>query len=305
MLNIFFIVLPVFLVIFVGRLLKWLKLIDGPFITSANKLVFNVCLPVLLFHKISAADIHKILDFKIIMIMFAAVLAVFFITMFMSKIKLIPEESASVFMMNSFRSNFAYMGLPVSFYAYGDAGLLNASILMAFIVPYVNTFSVISLSLFSAKKSFKAIAKSTLLNPLAIACILGIAAAYMNLTFFPFITTTLGIISGITLPLALFCIGASLNMDAYKGKLPVISLSILFKLAILPLIAYIMLRIFIGPLDITGKVLVILLASPSATVNYVLAASMNGDAEVTNSTIVSTTLLSIFTYIIWLNFMGL
>lgn len=305
MLNIFFIVFPIFIVIFLGKILKIVNIITSDFINSANKLVFSVCLPVLLFYKISSADINHILDWESIGIMYSAVVIVFIVTFILTKTPLIPYKSSSVFMMNSFRSNFAYMGLPVSYYAFGDVGLLNASVLMAFVVPFVNTLSIIALSIFSGNRSIKSFLKSTLLNPLAIASIVAIIFAAMEIQLYPFVNATLKIISGITLPLALFCIGASLDIKSFQGKLGVISLSILFKLFILPAVALLLIILFRDKLDIASKVLIILLASPSATVNYVLAASMGGDAEVTNTTIMMTTLLSIISYILWLSFMGM
>jgi len=50
---------------------------------------------------------------------------------------------------------------------------------------------------------------------------------------------------------------------------------------------------------------VVMAASPSATVNYILAATMGGDVDSTSGTIVITTLLSIFTYVFWLSRLGL
>ena len=40
---------PVFLIVFLGLYLKYSKRIDDGFIGTASKLVFNLCLPVLMF----------------------------------------------------------------------------------------------------------------------------------------------------------------------------------------------------------------------------------------------------------------
>jgi len=305
MLTILLIVLPVFLVIFLGKGLQLTGLIDFSFIKTANRLVFNVCLPALLFYKISSANVHNILNITLLLIMAATVMSIFFISFGIAKTSLIPRRAGGSFMMNNFRGNFAYMGLPVCYYAYGDPGLLHASIFMAFIVPLVNLLSVISLGLFSGDNTTSKFIKNTLFNPLAIACFAGLAVSYFDVVFPDFISRTLEIISGVTLPLALFCIGGTLTSRQLKGNIVLILLSTGFKLLIMPTVALILLSLFEQPMNMTAKVLVIMMASPAATVNYILAATMGGDVESTSGTIVSTTLLSIFSYIFLLTYLGL
>ena len=50
------IVLPVFSVIALGWLLRRIGLIDSTFLKQTNRLVYYVCLPLLLFYKIGSAD---------------------------------------------------------------------------------------------------------------------------------------------------------------------------------------------------------------------------------------------------------
>lgn len=50
------IVLPVFLVIALGFLLRRMRLFDDAFTRQTNRLVYLVFLPILLFYKISQAD---------------------------------------------------------------------------------------------------------------------------------------------------------------------------------------------------------------------------------------------------------
>jgi len=214
-------------------------------------------------------------------------------------------SSSGTFAMNSFRANYAYMGLPVSAYAYGDKGLVIASVLMAFIVPLVNLMSVVSLSISMTEgRSLKPFLKNTILNPLAIACLLGILFSWYGLGFPVFVERSLEIVSGVTLPLALFCVGGSMSRAQMKGDfMPAISSSFL-KLMIMPLCAFIMLKIAGMEFDTTSKTLVIMLSAPTATVNYVLAAQMQGDSPMAGSTIVISTLLAIFSFSFWLFLMG-
>jgi predicted permease len=50
--------------------------------------------------------------------------------------------------------------------------------------------------------------------------------------------------------------------------------------------------------------MLIMLAAPCATVNYVLASVMEGDTDIAAGTIVATTSLSIFSFVGWLHYLS-
>ena len=305
MIHILQIVTPVFIVLLLGWFIRRINLIDGDFIRTANRLIFNVCLPVLLFYKISAADLRAVFSVNHLLIMLTAIVIIFVISYSAAKLFKMGN-SAGTFSMNSFRGNYAYMGLPVSAYAYGDPGLIIGSVLMAFIVPSVNLASVTALSMsMSSGRSFKPFLKNTLLNPLAIACLLGLAASWLELGFPTFIDRSLAIISGVTLPLALFCVGGSMTKEQMTGGFaPSIATSAI-KLILMPLTVFAILKLTGMEFTTTSKTLVIMLSAPTATVNYVMASQMQGDAPLAGSTIVISTLLSIFTFSMWLFILGI
>jgi len=304
MIQILQIVLPVFIVLGLGWFIRRINLIDGDFIQKANKLIFNVCLPVLLFYKISDADLRSVFSISHLIIMVATIFIMFVISFIVSKM-LKLDTSSGTFSMNTFRANYAYMGLPVSAYAYGDQGLVIASVLMAFVVPMVNFMSVVSLSIsMTSGRSLKPFLKNTLLNPLAIACILGIAASWYSLSIPVFIERSLQIVSGVTLPLALFCVGGSMTKKQMTGELVPSAIASAMKLLLMPFIALLLIRYSGIDMSVTSKTLVIMLSAPTATVNYVLASQMQGDAPLAGSTIVTSTLLSIFTFTLWLFILG-
>ena len=56
MTHVFLSILPIFMVMTLGFVLQQMGILNGGFVKTANNLVFRVCLPVLLFHKISHAS---------------------------------------------------------------------------------------------------------------------------------------------------------------------------------------------------------------------------------------------------------
>ncbi len=304
MLHLLNIVSPIFIVLGLGKILSMLDLICQDFINSANKLIFYVLLPALLFYKISQAQIYTFFNLKLFIVMCTSVIGIFIFSFLIGRALKINKKQLGTFAMNNFRANYAYMGLPVSYYAFGDKGLMIASLLMAFIVPLVNLLSIVSLSLGSTTKiSSRVFIKNTLFNPLAIACILGIIFSLLQVELYQFIGETLNLLTGVTLPLALLCIGATMRREMVKGNKMLLANTLLIKLILMPLIAFAALKLLDGNLNLSDKVLVIMLASPAATVNYVLASAMKGDPDVASGGIILTTVFSLFTYITWLWFL--
>ncbi|MGA1845828.1 AEC family transporter [Deferribacter abyssi] len=296
-------ILPIFLTIFFGNFLKKTDFIDDNFIKKTNKLIFYFLLPFLLFYKIAKSNIETTLSFKHIGIIYTSIISIGFISFIFLKVLKIDSKTIGTFIMNSFRGNYAYIGLPVSYFTFGDQGLVIASIYMAFIVPFVNLSSIISLTIFSStKNSSSKIFKQIIFNPLALGCIIGIIFSFFKIKIPLSIDRFLNINSNATLPLALMAIGASINFDKLKSSLKLSLINSLFKLFFLPLIGYIIIQIMKTPMDLKSKVIIILLATPSATVNFVLASTMNGDVNLSANTIIISTILSFFTYSIYLYF---
>ena len=300
------VVAPVFLVLFTGKGLQLAGLVDSRFTEHCNRLIYHLLLPALLFRKISAADVRHVVNPPLLLVMAATILLMFAITWGMARTPLVPRRARGSFMMNSFRANYAYMGLPVSFAAFGNTGLLHASVLLAFMVPLVNLLSVLSLRLDNrdSRGSTASLFRTSLFNPLVLSCMAGLALAALGFGLPHVLGRTLDIIAGATLPLALFSIGASLRRDQLRGNLMVVLLSTACKLLLMPAVALLLLHILALPLDTMARVMIILVASPSATINFILAATLGGDTGTTSGTIVTTTLLSMATYVLWLSLLA-
>jgi len=306
MLKIFLLVLPIFLVLAAGSILMRLKLLNQEFIVTGNRLIFNFLLPTLLIAEIAESDFSRLFRAVDVMVMVAAVVTIFFVSFGLARLLKLSGQAAGTFVMDNFRSNYAYIGLPVCFLVFGKEGMAAGGILMAFIVPVVNMISIMALNMGNGEKfALPRFLKDTLWNPLVVACFVGIALAVLQVDFPAFIDQTLDIISGATLPLALFSIGATLDFRRLQGSYSLIGVSVLCKLFLLPLIAYFYLWVLQVPLGITEKVMLLMLASPAATVNYILASAMHGDADLASGTIIATTVCSMFSYMAWVGFLGM
>jgi len=217
----------------------------------------------------------------------------------------IPAAAAATFANNVFRANYAYIGLPVCFYALGEEGLAIASISLAFVVPLVNVLSIVTMNFGRLDEiKVKTIIIEVLGNPIILAAMAGITFALSGWQMFVFLERTLSTMSSITLPLALLTMGAAININGLKGNVLTTSSAVVLKLIIFPLISCILFNMVNGHSGLWEKVVILMGASPSAMVNYVLAAEMNGDSELANSIIVGTTIISVITFAVWMHLLG-
>ncbi len=106
---------------------------------------------------------------------------------------------------------------------------------------------------------------------------------------------SLKILSGLALPMALLLIGASLSFKLMQLKIFQLFSSSFLKLILLPGLGVIFYRLF--HIDPQGYLPgLILLASPTATLTYIMAKEMNGDEDFAVAAVSVCTMLSAVTF---------
>jgi predicted permease len=293
------IVLPVFSVIALGCLLKQLGLIDAVFLKQTNKLVYYVCLPLLLFYKIGTADFFANFNGRLVIASIVAVTITFIASYLYSVARGYPASARGVFSQGSFRGNIAYMGLAIALNAYGETGLTRAGILMGFLVPFLNLFAILAL-LWPHRSDGEERGSGFWLqqiafNPLILASFLGITWSFFALPMPLVFERSLKIATGMTLPLALLAIGGGFSLERLRGDLVKAALASGAKTIWMPVLAAILL-VSIGVEGMDLGIGVLIAGTPAATANYIMADQLKGDAELAGTIVMLSTLLSALTY---------
>jgi len=300
-LEILNIVLPVFSVILLGWFLKRYNLIDDTFLFQTNRLVYYVGLPLLLFYKIGTADFFANFNGRLVIGSVAAVIITFFASYLYARLRNYPPAAHGAFSQGAFRGNIAYMGLALCLNAYGEPGLTRGGILMGFLVPFLNLFAIFAL-LWPHRQSDDGKggwfwARQIILNPLILACFIGIVWSFLALPIPILLERSLKIATGMTLPLALIAIGGSFSLAKLQGDLVRAGLSTGIKIVWMPLLAALLL-IFLGVRGMDLGIGVLIAGTPAATATYIMAHQLRGDAELAGSIVMMSTILSALTYTI-------
>ncbi len=293
------IVLPVFSVIALGWLLRRWKLIDALFIKQTNRLVYYVCLPLLLFYKIGTADFFANFNGRLVCVSIAAVTITFIASYGYATLRSYPDNARGVFSQGSFRGNIAYMGLAITLNAYGETGLTKAGILMGFLVPFLNLYAILAL-LWPHRGAGEAHGArfwvgQVAFNPLILASFLGILWSFLALPVPLVLERSLNIATGMTLPLALLAIGGGFSVERLRGDLIKAFLASGAKTIVLPILAALLL-IAAGVEGMDLGIGVLIAGTPAATANYIMADQLKGDAELAGTIVMLSTLLSAATY---------
>lgn len=302
--NIATTIIPIFAVITLGWVARLKGFIQPEFLGPANRLVYYIAIPAMIFHAISKASLKTQFDVAVLFITLFSVLAVFAVSWCVGVLWRIERRELGTFIQTSFHGNLGYIGLAVAYYSLGDDGFVRASIIAGFIMILQNFLAVVALQLNSKNISPTGNTKSVILrimgNPVILSALAGILFSLTGFRLPLVISRSLDILSGLALPMALILIGASLSFKLMRLKISQILSSSFLKLILLPALGFVIYRLF--DIDLKNYLPgLVLLASPTATLAYVMAKEMNGDTDFAVAAISTCTMLSAATFTLWLH----
>jgi predicted permease len=297
-------ILPIFVIILLGWSLRRLDFMQEGFIKPANRLVYYVAIPAMIFREIAEAELVQHFSLVLVATTLVPLILVAIIGLILVGGIKLQRYRVGSFLQCSFHGNLGYIGLAVAFYFLGDQGFTRASILAGFVMLLQNFLAVVALSRFNKEPDHKistlSLVRRVLLNPVIISAMAGMAFSLTGLDLPVILDRSLKILGGMALPLALLVIGTSISFAQMREQLRLTALIGVLKLILLPatgLILFLLLDLH----RIEYLPALILLASPTATVSYVMASEMAGDTDMATAAISVTTLVSAVTFTLWLS----
>ena len=296
----FNIVLPIFLILSLGYILKKLKILDELTTKNMNSINFKVFLPLLLFYNVYKTDLSVVFNPKLLIFSIISVILVFLLLFIIIPLLEKDNRKRGVIIQGIFRSNFVIFGVPVCEALFGQNATGVASMLIAVVVPLFNFLAVICLEIYRGGNiNFKKIIKGIITNPLIIASIIGLFFIYFKIKLPAPIEKTINDISKIATPLAFILLGSSFTFSAFSVYIKQLSITILGKLIIVPgIVLYI--AALLGFRNVELTCLLSVFASPTAVSSYTMAEQMDGDSILAGQIVVLTSIISIITVFLWI-----
>ncbi len=305
---------PIILTVAVGYLLKKIGMMNGDFSKKANKLVFRVFLPVMLFMNVYGIENIKSVDLGYVIYSVAALLTIFAVALPSVMILTDKKKCRGALLQAVFRSNYALIGIPLASSLFPGEGAAVATLLSAFMIPAFNILAVIALSIFNndgEKPDFKKVLLGIAKNPLILSIFaglvaLGIRALLVNagisfrISEIPTVWNTLKYLSNIATPLSLLVLGAQFEFSAISSLKREIITGTVIRSLIVPIlgigIAFLAFRNSFGGAQFAA--LVAVFCTPVAVSSVPMAQEMGADAELAGQLVVFTTISSAFTVFI-------
>jgi len=301
-------VVPLFLIMVLGFILKSRGFIGEAFVESGTKVCFYVALPCLLFLNITRSDFREAFDAPLILLCVGGILLCVALLQGLAPRFIKEAAVSSAFVQTSFHSNSVLLGLPFIHNLVGPPGLSKAGAVLAFTIPL---FSVLSVLVLAANRppgaGKRRLLANIISNPLLIAALLGVAGSLLSLRLPALLERPLTYISEMAMPLALFTLGASVHFKGEAKKLRLATASALIKLILIPLAGVLAAcRLGFGPVQMA--VVLAIFAAPPAVACFPMAFQMGADHQLTSQTIVVGTglaALTMFAFVYVLRVLGM
>mgnify|MGYP000915134744 FL=1 len=289
------VVLPLFLIMAVGYLLRRIGLLDDAVLPKLNSLVFKAFLPMMLFNNIYHSDLESMMNPKLILTAVVSILVIFgVLCLVIPRIeKDGPRRGAMV--QGIFRSNYIIFGVPIVSGVFGEQGLGVVSILSAFAIPLFNVLSVVALEIFSHGTVNKnRIVKGIVTNPLIIASLLGVVFLLAGIPIPTPVEEALADMSAIATPLGLVSLGGFFKFADTKRYLKQLIIVVAGRLVVCPAI-FLPVFVSMGFRGVDLMALATMMGAPIAVSSFIMAQQQGADADLAGQAGVYTALFFIFT----------
>ncbi len=314
-------VLPILLLIALGYILKRYRFFDEHFLALANKFVFSVALPVLLFYTIYTVEDVSLFDFSVVAYSVIGLIILFLLGIIVALVFIKDKLQKGVIVQAVFRSNFAIIGIPLAQALGGNESVAVVAIISFIAVPLMNILSVIALVMFvkdnDSKNAFLSTIKKIVTNPLIISVFLGLIFLWVKNLMpldiitqepiysleknLPFLFTPIKWVAQIASPFALIILGGTFEFFVIKELKREIFIGTLFRSFIAPAITLTLavllsnMTTFFTFSSIEYPAYIALFAAPTAVSSAIMAKQMNNDARLAVQLVVWTTVISIVT----------
>ncbi len=282
-----------FILLAVGYAANKFRILTSESNKLLTKLVINICMPCMILSSVmdgsvtatdSQAAFFMLMVIAMYALTFALVIPVPWITRFTKE-----DRGLSRFMVMF--GNVGFMGFPMIQSIFGTGAVFYVALLNMVFTVLTFSIGVIMLSGKGEKINYK-----LFLNPSLFASFIAILLFAMNIKTPSVIVSTTDILGRVTTPCAMLIIGSSLAAIPLKevfSEIRIYPLTVI-KLIVVPLLTWLVLRMFITDQLMLG-VLVVLSGMPTATNATMLSLEYGSNERLASKAVFITTLFSVAT----------
>ncbi|MWV41099.1 AEC family transporter [Natrialba sp. INN-245] len=286
--------LALLVVLLIGAGLRSSGVLDAKRTARLNAVAYYVALPALIFVSTYDQAIGELLSVTLV----GGLLFVLFTTASLAWLVHRGQETngrRSVAIVQSYHSNLGYLGLPLVAATFDAQVTAVASVVLGVVTLVQVPMTIVVLSTFSsADANLVDELRGLATNPVLLSLIVGLGVGSIGVALPTAAATGLDAVGSLALPLALLCVGASLEFDVPAVDVGATGTVVGLKIVCMPVLAWIVFSTLAVDTP-TFVASVVMLATPTAVSTYVFAAKLEGDEEFASLNVFTTTLVSVVT----------
>lgn len=287
--------LPIFAVILSGYAFRRVRFPGDEFWPYAEQFTYFVLFPALLLQKTATAALDVRTIGPLVAVLYAAVLAMTGLLLLIRPWRTFGAKAFTSFYQGSIRFN-TYVGLSAAYALFGNQGLTLAAVVIAVLIPLINTLCVTILVVFSdsGRKNWRTVLSAVIRNPLIISCVAGILLNVSGIGLHRVVSDTLLLFGRASLPLGLIALGAGLDLASVRASRNIIVYNCGLKLLVLPLLMWTASLALNIPAE-AAAIAVLFAALPGSPTSYILSRQLGGDSLLMAHIVTAQVMLSMLT----------
>ncbi len=293
-------VMPFFIYIAFGYLVRTVGIVDEAFLKKLNQMVFKVFFPIMMFCNLYSVNPGEGIHGKLIVTALLSLMAVIGVSVLIVPRIVRENPRRGVVIQALYRSNVALFMIPLMVSLYGEGSQVMATMLLAFMVPLYNVMAVIILEVYrNGSISPMALVKNIVKNPMICGAAVGFLCFLLKVKIPPCVMKPLEQYSALCTPLGMFVLGGTLKFSRFRVDLRCVMWTLAVKMAVIPAV---MLGVgfALGFSPVERFSLLAIYATPVAASTYPMAQSMGGDGDLAGELVVMSTLFSVVTLFFWI-----
>lgn len=305
-------VAPILITILIGMVFAAATKWDRSFFRKLNSLIFRILFPFNLFYSVYSVNSLHDINWRMLLFLLASVFICLFIGIIGAALFVSAKEQKGVIIQAAFRTNQAVIGIAIVTAistSNKEAALGFASVSVCLGTILYNLIAVFVLNHYASSEKFDLKHELFVIikNPLIIGSAVGLVCVFiretLSITFslensFPALFSVISSLAKSASPMALFCLGASLDMKVGRALTNQITLGVSLRLIICPLITVTLAvllknKLLLTSIEMPG--LISFAGSPVAVSSAIMVQEIGGDSRLANHLVVWSSLLSILT----------
>ena len=293
--SVFSQIIILYIIMLIGAIVNRLKVVNDETIAGMTKFMLNVTIPATILTGLK--DSGALLNADVLMMAGLTIFSyiiVFILSLLILRVLFVPKTQRPFYQYISIFGNIGFIGYPMVMIMIGSHAILLAAIANVLYSLMLYSLGIYLMSRYGEREGQASFEWKLMINPGTIAAVICILLFFCGIKLPEVIGNTADLLGGLTSPLAMIVVGASINRIKLGGvfnNYRILIISII-KMTVYP-VAFAYLLRFLGFSGMPALVSVLFMGMPIATTSVITAMEYNRNnlAKASEATVISTIML--------------